>query len=56
MINENALAQVALEMLDDMNSGACHKTVTQTAQILDLGNGKKAAVRITVTTEEDSFM
>jgi hypothetical protein len=56
MINETTLAQVALEILDDINSGACHKTVTQTAQILDLGNGKKAAVRITVTTEEECFL
>jgi len=56
MINENTLAQVALEMLDDMNCGACHKTITQTAQILDLGNGKKAAVRITITTEEECFL
>lgn len=56
MINENALSQVAQEILDDMNCGACHSTVTQTAQILDLGNGKKAAVRITITTEEESFL
>jgi hypothetical protein len=56
MINENTLTQVVQEILDDMNCGACHKTVTQTAQILDLGNGKKAAVRITVTTEEDHFL
>lgn len=56
MINENALSQVVQEILDDMSSGACHKTVTQTAQVLELGNGKKAAVRITVTTDEDSFL
>ena len=56
MINENSLVQVAQEILADMNSGACHRTVTQTALILDLGNGKKAAVQITVTTEEDCFL
>ena len=56
MINGSALAQVVEEILDDMNCGACQQTVTQTAQVLDLGNGKKVAVRITVTTDEECFM
>lgn len=56
MINGNALALVVEEIIEDMNCGACLRTVTQTAQVLDLGDGRKAAVRITVTTDEDSFM
>lgn len=56
MINGNVLAQVVEEILDDMNCGACLETVTQTAQVLYLVNGKKAAVRITVTTDEESFL
>jgi len=39
-----------------MSCGACQETVTQTAQILDLGNGRKAAIRITITTNEDCFL
>jgi hypothetical protein len=44
------------EILADMSLGACAETITQTVQILDLGNGKKAALRVTVTTDHDTFM
>jgi hypothetical protein len=56
MINGDALALVVEEILEDMECGACHTTVTQTAQVLNLGNGKKVAVRITLTTDEEDFM
>jgi hypothetical protein len=44
------------EILSDMRLGACAETITQTVQILNLGNGKKAALSITVTTDHESFM
>ncbi|HSY29028.1 MAG TPA: hypothetical protein VK832_16080 [Burkholderiaceae bacterium] len=44
------------EILADMSLGACAETITQTVQVLDLGNGKKAALRITITTDHDAFM
>ena len=56
MIDVSVLAQLAEEIVVDMSSGACQETVTQTAQILDLGNGKRAAVRITVTTDSACFL
>jgi hypothetical protein len=44
------------EILVDMNQGACAETITQTVQIITLANGKKAAVRVLITTDSDLFM
>lgn len=44
------------EIVDDMRCGACAPTISQTVQILDLGDGKKAAVIVTITTAEDQFL
>ncbi|HEX8955270.1 MAG TPA: hypothetical protein VF798_03295 [Burkholderiaceae bacterium] len=44
------------EIVHDMRCGACAPTISQTVQILDLGEGKKAAVIVTITTAEDSFL
>jgi hypothetical protein len=55
-VNLNLLATMVHEIVADMSLGACAETITQTVQILDLGNGKKAALRITVTTDHESYM
>jgi hypothetical protein len=44
------------EIVDDMRCGACAPTISQTVQILDLGDGKKAAVIVTITTAGDNFL
>lgn len=44
------------EIVQDMRCGACAPTISQTVQILDLGEGKKAAVIVTITTAEDKFL
>ena len=60
MVDVNALTEVAQEMVSemvtDLRGGNCSDTVTQTAQVLDLGNGRKASVRITVTTDRNRFL
>ena len=55
-VDANLLATMVREIVTDMSLGACAETITQTVQILDLGNGKKAALRITVTTDHESYM
>ncbi len=44
------------EILLDMDQGACAETITQTVQVITLANGKKAAVRVVITTDSDLFM
>ncbi len=44
------------EIVDDMRCGACAPTISQTVQVLDLGDGKKAAVIVTITTVQDQFL
>jgi len=44
------------EIVDDMRCGACASTISQTVQVIDLGDGKKAAVIVTITTVEDQFL
>ena len=56
MVDVNALTEVAQEMVTEMRGGTCHDTVTQAAQVLDLGDGRKATVCITVTTDQDRFL
>ena len=55
-VDVKLMATMAQEILADMSLGACAETITQTVQVLDLGNGKKAALRITITTDDDAFM
>lgn len=56
VIDAKHLAEAANEIVEDMQSGACAATISQTVQVLDLGGGKKAAVIITITTEDDQFL
>ncbi len=56
IVDVNALTEVAQEMVTEMRGGTCHDTVTQAAQVLDLGDGRKATVCITVTTDQDRFL
>jgi len=55
-VDTRLMAKMVHEILADMSLGACAETITQTVQVLDLGNGKKAALRITITTDDDAFM
>lgn len=55
-VDVQLMARTVHEIVEDMNLGACAETITQTIQILELGNGKKAAIQITVTTDPDSYM
>ena len=55
-VDARHLAAAVSEIVDDMRCGACAPTISQTVQVLDLGEGKKAAVIITITTEEDRFL
>jgi hypothetical protein len=55
-VDVNLIATLVREVVADMSLGACAETITQTVQILDLGNGKKAALSITVTTDHESYM
>ena len=55
-VDAKLMTTMVHEILADMSLGACAETITQTVQILDLGNGKKAALQITVTTDHDAFM
>ena len=50
------IAGAVHEILVDMDQGACPETIAQTVQIIKLANGKKAAVRVIVTTDNDSFL
>jgi hypothetical protein len=50
------IANAVNEILIDMDQGACAETITQTVQVLTLANGKKAAVRVLITTDSDLFM
>jgi hypothetical protein len=56
MVDGNALAEVAQEMVLEMRGDSCQGTVTQAAQVLDLGNGRKATVCITITTDQERFL
>lgn len=55
-VDVQLMARTVHEIVEDMNLGACAETITQTIQIIELGNGKKAALQITVTTDPDSYM
>ena len=55
-IDGKHLEAAVSEIVDDMRCGACAPTISQTVQILDLGEGKKAAVIVTITTLEDQFL
>jgi hypothetical protein len=55
-VDVNLVATMVREIVADMNLGACAETITQTVQILDLANGKKAALCITVTTDHELYM
>ncbi len=56
VVDVKQLANAVNEILVDMNQGACAETITQTVQVFTLANGKKAAVRVIVTTDQDLFM
>ncbi|GEM_PF-3071981 len=56
VIDGKHLEAAVNEIVDDMRCGACAPTISQTVQILDLGDGKKAAVIVTITTAEDNFL
>ncbi len=56
MIDAKHLAEAVHEIVGDMQSGACAATISQTVQVLDLGDGRKAAVIVTITTENDQFL
>ena len=55
-VDIDLMATIVDEVITDMRLGACAETITQTVQIVELGHGKKAAVRITVTTDQDAFL
>jgi len=46
----------SLEMVSGMRDDGHRDTITQTAQVLDLGDGRKATVCITVTTDQELFL
>jgi hypothetical protein len=56
LIDAKHLAEAVKEIVSDMQSGACAATISQTVQVLDLGDGRKAAVIVTITTENDQFL
>ena len=56
LIDAGHLENAVNEILGDMQRGACAPTISQTVQVLDLGGGKKAAVIVTITTEDDQFL
>jgi len=56
MIDEKHLAEAVNEIVGDMQNGACAATISQTVQVVDLGGGRKAAVIVTITTENDQFL
>ncbi len=56
VIDAQHLEAAVNEIVDDMRCGACASTISQTVQVLDLGDGKKAAVIVTITTVEDQFL
>jgi hypothetical protein len=55
-VDVDLMATMVREIIVDMAQGACAETITQTVQVIDLGNGKKAALRVTITTDQDSYM
>jgi len=55
-VDAKHLAETVNEIVGDMQSGACAATISQTVQVLDLGGGRKAAVIVTITTEDDQFL
>ena len=55
-IDAKHLEAAVNEIVDDMRCGACAPTISQTVQVLDLGDGKKAAVIVTITTVEERFL
>jgi|GEM_PF-4761826 len=55
-VDTTRIVNAVNEILGDMDQGACAETIAQTVQIITLANGKKAAVRVLVTTDADLFM
>jgi hypothetical protein len=56
VIDGSLLARLAQDIIVGIGSVSHGQTVTQTAQVLDLGDGRKAAIRVTITTDADRFL
>lgn len=55
-VDTTRIVNAVNEILIDMDQGACAETIAQTVQVITLANGKKAAVRVLITTDSDLFM
>ncbi len=56
VIDGSLLAKLAQEIIVGIGGVSHQQTVTQTAQVLDLGDGRKAAIHVTVTTDANRFL